>query len=138
MLQPPFYNRHFPKALNFGGIGVVIGHEITHGFDDKGRLFDHEGNLHLWWRESSIEKFYEKSQCMIDQYGQYVLPEIRVALDGYLTQGENIADNGGLKQAFRAYETWLKNHPDADETLPGINVIITFSYSTLLIGNVSQ
>lgn len=119
VLQPPFYNQHFPKALNFGGIGVVIGHEITHGFDDKGRLFDHEGNLHLWWRESSIDKFYEKSQCMIDQYGQYVLPEIRVALDGYLTQGENIADNGGLKQAFRAYEMWLKRNPDADETLPG-------------------
>lgn len=97
----------------------MIGHEITHGFDDKGRLFDHEGNLHLWWRESSIDKFYEKSQCMIDQYGQYVLPEIRVALDGYLTQGENIADNGGLKQAFKAYETWLKRNPDADEKLPG-------------------
>ncbi|KAJ8976142.1 hypothetical protein NQ317_018114 [Molorchus minor] len=118
MLQPPFYNRHFPKALNFGGIGVVIGHEITHGFDDKGRLFDHEGNLHLWWRDSSIEKFYEKSQCMIEQYDQYIVPEIRLALDGYLTQGENIADNGGLKQAYRAYENWLGKHPKADETLP--------------------
>ncbi|CAH1160108.1 unnamed protein product [Phaedon cochleariae] len=122
MLQPPFYNRHFPKALNFGGIGVVIGHEITHGFDDKGRLFDHEGNLHMWWRESSIERFYEKSQCMIDQYGQYVLPEIRVSLDGYLTQGENIADNGGLKQAYRAYETWLVKNPNAEEYLPGLNL----------------
>ncbi|KAG5896571.1 hypothetical protein JTB14_010399 [Gonioctena quinquepunctata] len=122
MLQPPFYNRNFPKALNFGGIGVVIGHEITHGFDDKGRLFDHEGNLHMWWRENSIEKFYEKSQCMIEQYGQYVLPDLHVSLDGYLTQGENIADNGGLKQAYRAYETWLHNNPDADENLPGMNL----------------
>ncbi|XP_057664077.1 neprilysin-4-like [Diorhabda carinulata] len=122
MLQPPFYNRHFPKALNFGGIGVVIGHEITHGFDDKGRLFDHEGNLHMWWRQSSIEKFYERSQCMIEQYGQYVLPDIHIALDGFITQGENIADNGGLKQAFRAYETWLERHPDADETLPNLNI----------------
>ncbi|XP_023027272.2 neprilysin-4 [Leptinotarsa decemlineata] len=122
MLQPPFYNRHFPKALNFGGIGVVIGHEITHGFDDKGRLFDHEGNLHMWWRDSSIEKFYEKSQCMIEQYGQYVLPDIHVSLDGYMTQGENIADNGGLKQSYRAYETWLQKNPDADETLPGLNL----------------
>ncbi|CAG9829204.1 unnamed protein product [Diabrotica balteata] len=122
MLQPPFYNRHFPKALNFGGIGVVIGHEITHGFDDKGRLFDHEGNLHMWWREVSIEKFYERSQCMIEQYGQYVLPEIHIALDGYVTQGENIADNGGLKQAFRAYETWLTEHPEVDETLVNLNL----------------
>ncbi|CAH1957222.1 unnamed protein product [Acanthoscelides obtectus] len=122
VLQPPFYNRHFPKALNFGGIGVIIGHEVSHGFDDKGRLFDQDGNLHMWWRESSIEKFYEKSACLIEQYGQYVLPDVRLALDGYLTQGENIADNGGLKQAFGAYETWLKAHPKADETLPGLNL----------------
>lgn len=101
----------------------MIGHEITHGFDDKGRLFDHQGNLHLWWRESSIDKFYEKSQCMIDQYGQYVLPEIKMPLDGYLTQGENIADNGGLKQAFKAYETWLKRNPDVDEKLPGKSLV---------------
>lgn len=121
MLQPPFYHRHFPKALNFGGIGVVIGHEITHGFDDKGRLFDHFGNLHLWWRQSSIEKFYQKCKCFIDQYSKYILPEVKIPLNGYLTQGENIADNGGLKQSFRAYERWLRDNPDADETLPEFN-----------------
>ncbi|CAH0550620.1 unnamed protein product [Brassicogethes aeneus] len=111
ILQPPFYHKFFPKALNFGGIGVVIGHEITHGFDDKGRLFDHEGNLHLWWRESSIEKFYQKATCLINQYSSYVLPSVDIPLDGYLTQGENIADNGGLKQAYRAYGTWVKKNP---------------------------
>ncbi|XP_030763667.1 neprilysin-4-like [Sitophilus oryzae] len=122
ILQPPFYHKHFPKALNFGGIGVVIGHEITHGFDDKGRLFDQFGNLKMWWKDSSIRNFYEKAQCIIDQYSQYMLPEIKVALDGYMTQGENIADNGGLKQSFRAYQAWIKANPTEDETLPNMNL----------------
>ncbi|XP_030748632.1 neprilysin-4-like isoform X2 [Sitophilus oryzae] len=122
ILQPPFYHKHFPKALNYGGIGVVIGHEITHGFDDKGRLFDHKGNLQLWWKNSAIEKFYEKSKCMIDQYGKYVLPGLKIPVDGFITQGENIADNGGLKQAYKAYEKWLGDNPNADESLPGLNM----------------
>ncbi|XP_066245924.1 neprilysin-4-like [Euwallacea similis] len=122
ILQPPFYHKHFPKALNFGGIGVVIGHEITHGFDDKGRLFDQQGNLMMWWRDTSIRNFYEKVQCIIDQYSQYVLPQIRVPIDGYLTQGENIADNGGLKESFKAYEAWLRRNEASDETMPGLNL----------------
>ena len=65
ILQPPFYHRYFPKSLNYGGIGVVIGHEITHGFDDKGRLFDKKGNLHRWWRDEAINNFHEKAQCII-------------------------------------------------------------------------
>lgn len=65
ILQPPFYHKDFPKALNYGGIGVVIGHEITHGFDDKGRLFDKEGNYEKWWKEESIEKFHERTKCLI-------------------------------------------------------------------------
>ncbi|XP_060515852.1 neprilysin-4 [Cylas formicarius] len=122
ILQPPFYHKFFPKALNFGGIGVVIGHEIAHGFDDKGRLFDHEGNLYLWWKKPTIEKFNEKSQCMIDQYSKYSLPDLGLPIDGLLTQGENIADNGGLRQSFEAYNTWLMQNSDADETLPGLNL----------------
>lgn len=65
ILQPPFYHKHFPKALNFGGIGVVIGHEITHGFDDKGRLFDQHGNLDYWWKEPSVLEFHTRAQCII-------------------------------------------------------------------------
>ncbi|XP_066145101.1 neprilysin-4-like isoform X2 [Euwallacea fornicatus] len=122
ILQPPFYHKHFPKALNFGGIGVVIGHEITHGFDDKGRLFDQQGNLMMWWRDTSIRNFHKKVQCMIDQYSRYVLPQIRVPIDGYLTQSENIADNGGLKEAFKAYEAWLHTNEATDETMPGLNL----------------
>jgi hypothetical protein len=65
ILQPPFYHRYFPRSLNYGGIGVVIGHEITHGFDDKGRLFDKDGNLHRWWHEEAIEEFHLRAQCLI-------------------------------------------------------------------------
>lgn len=65
ILQPPFYHRHFPRSLNFGGIGVVIGHEITHGFDNKGRLFDKDGNLHRWWKYEAIYGFHERAQCLI-------------------------------------------------------------------------
>ncbi|XP_012282531.1 neprilysin-4 [Orussus abietinus] len=120
ILQPPFYHRDFPRGLNYGGIGVVIGHEITHGFDDKGRLFDKDGNLHRWWKDEDIEEFHRRAQCLIDQYGRYVVTEVGMRIDGVNTQGENIADNGGIKQAFKAYERWLKSNGDANETLPGL------------------
>ncbi|KAF2902180.1 hypothetical protein ILUMI_04005 [Ignelater luminosus] len=122
ILQPPFYQKHFPRALNYGGIGVVIGHEITHGFDDKGRLFDKEGNLHRWWKDNAVEAFHNKAQCLIDQYNKYIVSEVNVQIDGLITQGENIADNGGLKEAYRAYMKWLKKHSQADETLPGLEL----------------
>ncbi|KAK5644976.1 hypothetical protein RI129_006276 [Pyrocoelia pectoralis] len=101
ILQPPFYQRHFPRSLNYGGIGVVIGHEITHGFDDKGRLFDKEGNLQRWWRQQAIQEFHDRAQCLIDQYNTYIVPEVNMPVDGVNTQGENIADNGGIKQAYK-------------------------------------
>ncbi|XP_034665893.1 neprilysin-4 isoform X1 [Drosophila subobscura] len=124
ILQPPFYHRHFPKSLNFGGIGVVIGHELTHGFDDKGRLFDRNGNIHKWWTDSSIRGFDERARCIIAQYSNYTVDEVGIVLNGESTQGENIADNGGLRQAFHAYKRWLKDHPDEaeDELLPGLNM----------------
>lgn len=142
ILQPPFYHRFFPKCLNYGGIGVVIGHEITHGFDDKGRLFDKEGNLQKWWTEESINEFHDRSQCLIgshafliynicaclifyfvlDQYNKFIVPEVNVPVDGTNTQGENIADNGGVKQAYMAYTQWLSENPKANETLPGLNI----------------
>lgn len=123
ILQPPFYHRHLPRSLNYGGIGVVIGHEITHGFDDKGRLFDEHGNLLQWWGEDAIINFHERAQCLINQYSNYSVSEIDLLINGENTQGENIADNGGVKQAFRAYERWAAQHADAAqaETLPGVN-----------------
>ncbi|XP_072047026.1 neprilysin-like [Amphiura filiformis] len=103
ILRPPFYHKDSPWYLNYGGIGAVIGHEITHGFDDRGRQYNKDGNLKQWWSDESITNFKERAQCMIDQYGQYIMPENNKALNGIQTQGENIADNGGLKESFKAY-----------------------------------
>ncbi|KAG8263425.1 Membrane metallo-endopeptidase-like 1 [Homalodisca vitripennis] len=121
ILQPPFYHRYFPRSLNYGGIGVVIGHEITHGFDDKGRLFDKNGNLHRWWKDEAINNFHERARCLIEQYSKYTVQEVGLQIDGINTQGENIADNGGIKEAFRAYKHWLNKHGCEEETLPGLN-----------------
>jgi len=121
ILQPLFYSQHFPKSLNYGGIGVVIGHEITHGFDDKGRQFDKQGNLKQWWNNRTIAEFRTAAQCIVDQYSNYTLDEINLSIDGRLTQGENIADNGGLKQAFRAYRKWVAEHGEEPD-LPGLNM----------------
>jgi len=121
ILQPPFYHKHFPKSLNYGGIGVVIGHEIIHGFDDKGRQFDHAGNINQWWDHESSERFHNKAQCIIDQYNGYLVDEVGIYLNGMNTQGENIADNGGIKQAYYAYKKWLKtNDITSEEPLPGL------------------
>lgn len=121
ILQPPFYSDKFPKSLNYGGIGVVIGHEITHGFDDKGRQYDMSGNLKQWWKNETIDAFRQRAQCMIDQYSSYQLEQIGLNIDGKNTQGENIADNGGLKQAYRAYKKGLEEYgPEKD--LPGIGL----------------
>ena len=88
ILQPPFYHRDFPRSLNFGGIGVVIGHELTHGFDDKGRLFDRHGSIHKWWSDTAIKGFDERARCIISQYGNYTVGEVGIALNGESTQGK--------------------------------------------------
>ena len=71
ILQAPFYDLNYPKSLNFGAMGVVMGHELTHAFDDQGRDYDKEGNLHRWWRDDTIWHFVEKIQCFVDQYSNY-------------------------------------------------------------------
>ncbi|XP_078374601.1 endothelin-converting enzyme homolog isoform X1 [Oculina patagonica] len=117
ILQKPFYDHRFPKALNYGGIGMVVGHEITHGFDDNGRLFNKDGNLKKWWSNSSIAAFKTKTQCLIDQYSKYVFHTKN--LKGEQTLGENIADNGGIKQSFQAYQNWKKRR-GPEPPLPGM------------------
>ncbi|XP_022096957.1 membrane metallo-endopeptidase-like 1 [Acanthaster planci] len=118
ILQPPFYHKDLPWYSNYGGIGVVIGHEITHGFDDEGRQFDKDGNLKAWWSKTSIDKFKQRAQCIVDQYSAFVMPENGQHLNGIQTQGENIADNGGLKESLKAYRDNVKSQ----QRLPGIDL----------------
>jgi len=110
ILQPPFFAGAYPRYLNYGAMGVVIGHEITHGFDDQGRQYDGHGNAKPWWSPETIAKFTVQAQCFIDQYSNYTVPELidilgeeDAHLNGKNTQGENIADNGGVHESFRAY-----------------------------------
>ncbi|XP_071839766.1 endothelin-converting enzyme 1-like isoform X1 [Apostichopus japonicus] len=119
ILQAPFYDRDFPKSLNFGGIGVVMGHEITHAFDDKGRGYDKYGNLNQWWNNETIERFEEQTQCFVEQYSKYKVDNKNV--EGRKTLGENIADNGGLKSAFLAYEEWVHENGN-EKALPGVGL----------------
>ncbi|MGB6385607.1 MAG: M13 family metallopeptidase [Terriglobales bacterium] len=101
ILQPPFYDNRADDAMNFGGIGAVIGHELTHGFDDEGSQFDAEGNLRDWWTASDKKQFEERTDCIKDQYANYVAID-DLKLNGKLTLGENAADNGGLRIAYMA------------------------------------
>ena len=89
--------------MNYAAIGCVVGHELSHGFDDQGRRFDAEGNLNNWWDDETSAKYVEKTKCIIYQYGNYTEPSVNLPLNGINTQGENIADNAGFKQAYRAY-----------------------------------
>lgn len=120
ILQMPFFNKDAPKYLNYGGIGMVIGHEITHGFDDDGRQYDKAGNRVPWWSNNTINQFNKRKQCIIDQYNNYTVPQINKHLNGDQTQGENIADNGGIKSSFFAYQQWAKDNPNMDKRLPGL------------------
>ncbi|KAM6258862.1 neprilysin isoform 1-T4 [Spheniscus humboldti] len=122
ILQPPFFSASQPKSLNYGGIGMVIGHEITHGFDDNGRNFNENGDLVDWWTEESARNFKELSQCMVYQYGNFSWDLAGGQhLSGINTLGENIADNGGVRQAYKAYENFVKKH-GKEKLLPGLQM----------------
>ncbi|MFQ5878001.1 MAG: M13 family metallopeptidase [Acidobacteriota bacterium] len=110
ILQPPFYDNAMDDAVNFGGIGMVIGHELTHGFDDQGRQFDAAGNLHDWWTEEDDARFRERAECFVEQYAGYTAVD-ELKLNGRLTLGENVADNGGLRIAFAALADTLGGRP---------------------------
>ncbi|RUS83741.1 hypothetical protein EGW08_008492, partial [Elysia chlorotica] len=119
ILQAPFYDRNFPKSLNYGAMGVVMGHELTHGFDDQGREYDKNGNMKNWWGADAVERFKKKTQCMIDQYDAYTLRGEHE--HGKQTLGENIADNGGLKSAYNAYSNWVEKNGE-EQLLPALNL----------------
>ncbi len=103
ILQPPFFDRAAPEPVNYGAIGMVVGHELTHGFDDQGRKYDARGNLRDWWTPTAAKEFEGRARCVVDQFGAYE-PVPGVRLNGKLTLGENIADLGGLRLAFAAMQ----------------------------------
>jgi putative endopeptidase len=107
ILQPPFYDPNADDAYNYGGIGTVIGHEMTHGFDDQGAKFDAEGNLRNWWSDADLRNFQARAECIANQYGEFVVEE-NLKLQGTLVTGEAIADLGGATLALRAYQKSLE------------------------------
>jgi putative endopeptidase len=113
ILQPPFFDKQMDDAVNFGAIGAVIGHELTHGFDDEGRKFDASGNLRDWWTAEDGKEFDRRAQCVVDEYSGFEpIPGVKV--NGKLTLGENTADNGGLRIALMALENSLSAGEKAD------------------------
>ena len=110
ILQPPFYSANADDALNYGGIGAVIGHEITHGFDDEGSKYDAQGNLKSWWTDADRKAFDARNECVVKQFDGYKTAD-GTPLNGKLTLGENSADLGGLTMAFLAMENSMKGKP---------------------------
>jgi putative endopeptidase len=118
ILQPPFYQSGADMAVNFGGVGAVIGHELTHGFDDQGRQFDADGNLRDWWTKQDNEEFKKRVDCIANQYSQFS-PVPGVKLNGRLTLGENGADNAGVRLAFMALLGGLEDGSISKDKLDG-------------------
>jgi endothelin-converting enzyme/putative endopeptidase len=108
ILQPPFFGQHAADASNYGAIGAVIGHELTHGFDDEGRLFDAKGNLKDWWTAQDAKQFEERAECLVNEYSGFTAVD-EVRINGKLTLGENTADNGGVRIAHMALLAALAN-----------------------------
>ncbi|KXS20101.1 zincin [Gonapodya prolifera JEL478] len=120
ILQSPFYRAGLPSYLNYGGIGAVVGHELTHAFDNNGRQFDKDGKLRDWWTNSTSQNFVEKAQCFVNQYSNFTVtgPTGKIYnVNGDLTLGENLADVGGLN---RAYEAWKADTSSDNSALPGL------------------
>ena len=110
ILQPPFFNKEADDAVNYGAIGAVIGHEMTHHFDSQGRKFDYSGNITDWWTPKDADSFNKSTGVLVDEYNRFeVLPGVHV--NGNLTLQENIADFGGLTMAYHAYKLSLKGEP---------------------------
>lgn len=116
ILQPPYFDLSADDALNYGGIGMVIGHEITHSFDDQGAQYDKDGNVKNWWTKTDYEKFKAKTQQVIDQYNQFIVLD-SVHVKGALTVGENTADIAGIAIAYDAFK--LTEQGKSNEKLDG-------------------
>lgn len=119
ILQGHFFSPDRPKYLNYAAIGSVIGHEITHGFDDQGRQFDADGNLRDWWKSDTSANFQSRAECIIEQFNNTVDPQTKLNLNGISTQGENIADMGGIQNAYLGYKRFLLRN-GVEMQLPGL------------------
>lgn len=135
ILQPPFFYMNGDDAINYGGIGVVIGHEMTHGFDDQGRKYDKEGNLTDWWTAADAQRFEERANVLVDYFNNIAVLDT-VHANGTFTLGENIADHGGLQVAWHAFQKTSQAH--SDEAIDGFMPAQRFflSYANLWAGNV--
>ncbi|CAL8122372.1 unnamed protein product [Orchesella dallaii] len=124
ILQGHFFNKERPQFMNYGSIGWVIGHEISHGFDDQGSHFDHNGEVRDWWNPKTKQLFHEKARCIVNQYGSFsytdLVRNVTIPLNGIVSVGENIADNGGIKQAYKGYQSWVQRNGQ-EKKLPGLN-----------------
>ncbi|KAL6050625.1 Endothelin converting enzyme 2 [Balamuthia mandrillaris] len=128
ILQTPYFNRSHPDSMNFGGMGMIMGHELTHGFDNQGRDYDGTGKLTNWWEPATSKRFDEKAACIIKQYSSFeVLPG--VFINGNLTQGENIADCGGIKNSYHAYSKIIGSKANDPSVVPGLTNIQLFFVS---------
>src|SRR5260370_8519941 len=131
ILQPPFFDNKMDDDINFGGIGLVIGHELTHGFDDQARKYDPQGNLHDWWTEQDGTEFEKRASCVADEYSNFVSID-DLKLNGRLTLGENTADNGGARIALAALEHMIaddkagKESPKIDGYTPEQRLFLGF------------
>jgi putative endopeptidase len=136
ILQPPFFNVNADDAVNYGAIGVVIGHEMTHGFDDQGRQFDQDGNLKDWWTKEDAERFTERAQVLVDVFDNIIVAD-NVHGNGRFTLGENIADQGGLQVSWQAYQNTLKGK-SAPAPIDGFTDAQRFflGYATVWAGNI--
>ena len=136
ILQPPFFDPNVDEAVNYGGIGGVIGHEMSHGFDDQGSQFDKYGNQKDWWTAVDKKNFEARTKVLVDYFSNVeALPGKKI--NGKLTLGENIGDNGGLNISLRALENVLKDNPAAAKTIDGFTPEQRFflSWATVWAGN---
>ncbi|HSZ00053.1 MAG TPA: M13 family metallopeptidase [Terriglobales bacterium] len=134
ILQPPYFDSTMGDPVNYGAIGMVIGHELTHGFDDEGRKFDAQGNLRDWWTPEDAKAYEQRGECIANEYTEEI-PEAGVKQNGHLTQGEDTADNGGLRLAFMAVNNNLQaegkslDAKEADGWTPRQKFFVSYAYS---------
>jgi predicted metalloendopeptidase len=114
IMRTPSFSDEWPLSVQYGALGMVLGHELTHGFDNNGRQYDKNGRKRMWWSKEAVKKFKERAQCFVEQYSQYEL--FGIPVNGNQTLGENIADNGGIRASYDAF----KKVSHKSEKLPGL------------------